>query len=331
MRAAIVGIEGTALSAFEASLFAAFPPAGVILFARNVENPRQLARLAASLRAALAPEAVLMVDQEGGRVARLRPPDWRAHPAAAALGRLYDTDPAAGLRAAWLTGALIGHEARAVGIDVVTAPVLDLGLPGMSTVVGDRAFHTNPRVTARLGRALAEGLLAAGIQPVMKHIPGHGRARIDSHFALPTVETAALAPDLLPFAANAALPWAMVAHIRYTHWDAAHPASLSQIVIEKIIRGRIGFQGVLVSDDLAMHAITGTPAARAATALAAGADLALYCSGERDANEQVLAALPEIGAAGRARLERARTMAEVSRRELDPDLLGTERDRLLSA
>ncbi|MGH7120875.1 MAG: beta-N-acetylhexosaminidase [Acetobacteraceae bacterium] len=331
MRAAIVGIEGTALSVAEASLFAAFPPAGVILFARNVENPRQLAGLTAGLRAGLPPEAVLMVDQEGGRVARLRPPAWRAHPAAAWLGRLYDADRTAGLRAAWLTGALIGCEASAAGIDVVTAPVLDLGLPGMSAVVGDRALHAEPRAAARLGRALAGGLLAAGIQPVMKHIPGHGQARVDSHVELPTVATTALARDLLPFAVNAALPWAMVAHIRYTHWDAAHPASLSEIVIEKIIRGRIGFQGVLVSDDLAMQAIAGTPAARATGTLAAGADLALYCSGERDANREVLAALPELSAAGRLRLAHARAMADASRKELDPDLLGAERDRLLGA
>ncbi len=331
MRAAVVGIAGPSLSAAEASLFTRLPPAGVILFSRNIENPAQLAGLVARLREVLAPEAVLMVDQEGGRVARLRPPHWRAHPPAAALGRLYDADRAAGLRAAFLTGALIGLDAGRAGMDVVTAPVLDLGLPGADAVVGDRAFHANPRIVARLGRAFAEGLLAAGIQPVMKHIPGHGRAMVDSHFARPVVEATGLAPDLLPFAANQALPWAMTAHIRYTCWDAERPATLSDMVIRTIVRGRARFQGVLVSDDLAMQALEGTPAARALATLAAGADLALYCSGERDANEHVLSAVPEISAEGRMRLERARAMAAASCIPLNPDLLGSERDRLLSA
>jgi len=331
MRAAIVGIAGPMLSAAEASLFSATPPAGVILFSRNIENPSQLASLVASLRAVLPPDAVLMVDQEGGRVARLRPPGWQRHPPAALLGRLYDADRAAGLRAAWLTGALIGLEARAVGMDVVSAPVLDLGLPGTSAAIGDRAFHANPRIVARLGRAFAKGLLAAGIQPVMKHIPGHGRALVDSHLALPTVEATALASDLLPFAANAALPWAMTVHIRYTRWDAEHPATVSEIIIRSIVRGRLRFAGVLVSDDLAMQALDGTPAARATATLGAGVDLALFCSGDRQANEEVLAAVPGISPGSRARLAHARAMAAASLTPLEPDRLGAERDRLLPA
>ena len=312
-------------------MFAVLPPAGVILFARNIEDPSQLDRLVESLRRVLAPKAVLMLDQEGGRVARLRPPHWRAHPPPAALGRLYDANLAAGLRAAWLTGALIGLECAAAGIGVVTAPVLDLGLPGANGVIGDRAFHTNARAVARLGRSFADGLLTAGAEPVMKHIPGHGRATVDSHFALPRVETPNLAADLLPFAANAALPWAMTAHILYTRLDAERPATLSPTVIRKIIREKIGFRGVLVTDDLAMQALEGDPAALAAAAVSAGADLALYCSGEIAANEAVLGAVPELAAPGLARLERARAMAAARKTPLEAGPLDAERDRLLGA
>lgn len=331
MRAAIVGIAGPSLTPREAALFAAHPPAGVILFSRNIESPKGLAALAARLRQVLPPSAVLMVDQEGGRVARLRPPAWRAHPPAAALGRLFDSDRAAATRAAWLTGALIGLDCAAAGIDVATAPVLDLSVPGADNVIGDRAFHSDPRAVARLGRAFAGGLLAAGIQPVMKHIPGHGRASVDSHLALPTVATGHLAADLLPFVANAALPWAMTAHIRYTQWDRERPATLSPEVIQTIIRGRVGFQGVLVTDDLAMQALAGSPATRAKASLAAGADLALYCSGERMANESVLAAVPELSATGLARLRRARAMPASHPLPLKAAQLCAERDRLLSA
>jgi beta-N-acetylhexosaminidase len=309
----------------------ALPPAGVILFSRNIEDPSQLSRLVASLRGILPPDSVLMVDQEGGRVARLRPPHWRAHPPAAALGLLYATAPVAGLRAAWLTGALIGLDCAAAGFDVVTAPVLDLFLPGGHSVVGDRAFGADPRAVARLGRALASGLLAAGVQPVMKHIPGHGRAMVDSHLALPRVESASLAADLVPFKRNAGLPWAMTAHILYPGWDAERPATLSETIIRRIVRGRVGFAGVLVTDDLAMEALAGPPASRAAASLAAGADLALYCAGDIEANEAVLTAAPELPGETAARLARARAVAEAARQALDAASLGPERERLLGA
>jgi beta-N-acetylhexosaminidase len=331
LRAAIIGLAGPSLAAAEAALLRARPPAGVILFARNVENPTQLSRLVARLRGVLAPGAVLMIDQEGGRVARLRPPDWRAHPPACVHGRLFAANRAVGLRAAWLTGALIGLDCAAAGIDVATAPVLDLGLPGANAVIGDRAFGPDPRAVARLGKALAAGLLAAGVQPVMKHVPGHGRAAVDSHAAMPRVESAALAADLLPFAANADLPWAMTAHILYPAWDAERPATLSPTVVQTIIRGRVRFTGVLVTDDLAMHAITGNPAARAVAALGAGVDLALYCSGEMAANEAILEAVPELVPAARERLARARAMAERCRVALEAARLAAERGRLLAA
>jgi len=330
MRAAIVGIAGPALSADEAALFRAHPPAGVILFARNVEDARQLALLVAALRRVLAPAAVLMVDQEGGRVARLRPPHWRGHPPAAALGALFARHRSAGLRAAWLTGALIGFDCSAAGFDVVAAPVLDLAIPGAHAVISDRALADDPASVARLGRAVAAGLLAAGIQPVGKHAPGHGRALVDSHLALPRVEANHLEADLLPFALNTDLPWAMSAHIVYPAWDAALPATLSPTVIGAIIRRRIGFGGVLVTDDLAMKALSGRPADLARQALAAGCDIALYCSGERVPTADLLATCPDLTEAAIARLAAARALAARRRRAIDAAALAVERDRLLA-
>jgi beta-N-acetylhexosaminidase len=283
-------------------VFHANPPCGVILFARNIQAPPQLAALIAHLRRVLPSGALLMVDQEGGRVARLRPPHWRAHPPAARLGSA---------RAAWLSGALIGLDCAAAGFDVVAAPVLDLAVPGAHAVIGDRALAEEPIAVARLGRAFAAGLLAAGVQPVGKHAPGHGRARVDSHFALPRVEANDLGADLLPFALNADLPWAMSAHIVYPAWDGALPATLSPTVIETIIRGRIGFEGVLVTDDL-------------------GCDVALYCSGDFAPTAELLTHCPPLTGAAIARLASARALAARRRLPLDEAALAAERDRLLA-
>ena len=329
-QAAIVGIAGPTLSPDEAALFHAHPPAGVILFARNVQDPPQLTALTAALRRALPPGAVLMVDQEGGRVARLRPPHWRAHPAAAAIGRLYTASRGAGLRAAFLTGALIGADAVTAGFDVVAAPVLDITVPGASDVIGDRAFARDPAAVARLGRAVAAGLLASGIQPVGKHAPGHGRALVDSHLALPRVTTPDLRADLAPFAALTALPWFLTAHIVYAAWDPHLPATLSPAVLRGIIRARLGFSGVLVTDDLAMHALTGSPAQRATAALGAGCDVALYCAGDLGPTAELLAAVPPLTAPAAARLAAARALAAARRLPLDVVALAAERDRLLA-
>ena len=330
-RAAIVGIAGTALTGEEASLLRAFPPAGVILFARNIADPDGLRRLVEALRRALPEDAVLMVDQEGGRVARLRPPHWRAHPPAAAHGALFARDPAAGLRAAWATGALIGLDCAGAGFDVVCAPVLDLHLPGAHDVIGDRAFAADPPAVAQLGHAMAAGLLAAGVQPVGKHAPGHGRARADSHVELPVVEETDLEADFLPFAANASLlPWMMTAHVLYPALDQEAPATLSARIVAEVIRGRIGFPGVLVSDDLAMRALDGAPAERALGALAAGCDLALYCSGETGPTADLLARCPPLTEAATARLAAARTLAAERREALDRTALANEQDRLMT-
>jgi len=330
MHAAIVGIAGPSLLPEEAGLFRRHPPAGVILFARNIQDPPQLAALVAALRRVLPGKAVLMVDQEGGRVARLRPPHWRAYPPAAAIGRLFSSDRRAGLRSAFLAGALIGIDCRAVGFDVAAAPVLDLGIAGASNVVGDRAFATQPVAVARLGRAMATGLLAAGVQPVGKHAPGHGRALVDSHLALPRVHAGDLRADLLPFALNVHLPWLMTAHIVYAAWDPLQPATVSPAVIKGIIRGRLGFGGIVTSDDLAMQALSGTPAERAVAALAAGCDLALYCAGDLAPTAELLATVPPVSPQAAARLEAARALAESRRRPLDPGALAAEQNRLLS-
>jgi beta-N-acetylhexosaminidase len=313
-----VGIAGANLLAQEAALFRACPPAGVILFARNIQDRRQLAALMAELRRALPPHAVFMVDQEGGRVARLRPPGWLAHPPAASL---------VSLRRAWLTGALIGLDCADAGFNTVAAPVLDLSVRGAHDVIGDRALAEDPAIVARLGRAFADGLLAAGMQPIGKHAPGHGRAQVDSHHALPSVEANHLDADLVPFARNADLPWMMTAHIVYLAFDPWLPATLSPIIIRQVVRERIGFQGVLVTDDLAMKALAGEPAELAVKALAAGCDLALYCSGEYAPTEALLSHCPALSDQTCERLARSRAKAARARIGLDCEALARERDQ----
>jgi beta-N-acetylhexosaminidase len=328
--AAIVGIAGPALLANEAALFQAFPPAGVILFARNILEPAQLAALIAALRQVLPPHADIMVDQEGGRVARLKPPNWHAHPPAASLGRLFETDPAAGLRAAWLTGALIGLDCRTAGFTIAATPVLDIAIEGAHAVIGDRAFAPHPAAVARLGRAMANGLLAAGVLPVGKHAPGHGRTLVDSHLHLPKVTQDDLTADIRPFALNADLPWMMTAHIVYEALDPYLPATLSASVIKTVIRGRIGFEGVLVTDDLAMKALSGAPADLAVQALAAGCDIALYCGGDFAATQALLRACPELTPLADHRLRAGRNAAANRRLTLHPAPLAAERGRLLA-
>ena len=319
MRSCIVGVSGLTLTEAEAATLLEFSPLGVILFGRNVRDPGQLSALIAGIRASLPDGALLMVDQEGGRVARLRPPHWRGHPPARAL-------PDA--RAAWLTGALIGLDCAAAGFDVVAAPVLDVGDPAGHDVIGDRAFSDDPERVATLGRAFAEGLLAAGMQPVGKHAPGHGRARADSHVSLPELDDIS-ERDLLPFSSNRWLPWLMTAHIRYRTLDM-QPATQSATIIGQVIRGRIGFDGILVSDDLAMQALSGTPGERSARAIAAGCDVALHCSGILDETRDVLASVGPASAATLDRLAAAREMARSLRQALDADALAAERAALLA-
>jgi beta-N-acetylhexosaminidase len=322
LKPAIIGLAGPDLAPAESALLHAFQPLGVILFARNICDPAQLAALVAAIRQAL-PGALLMVDQEGGRVARLRPPHWRAHPPARAL---------LSTRAAWLSGALIGLECRAAGFDLVAAPVLDVAAFGGHDVIGDRAFSADPAEVAARGAAMAAGLLAAGVQPIGKHAPGHGRARADSHLELPELDGIA-GTDLAPFIANRALPWLMTAHIRYMTQDMTNPATHSAAIIEGVIRAPtgIGFAGVLVTDDLAMQALSGQPGDRAARALAAGCDVALHCSGVLAETADVLGSIPDATEACLARIEAGRALAEARREAgLDASTLFAERAALLA-
>ncbi len=326
-QAAIIALSGPSLTVPERALLQRLPPLGVILFARNIIAPSQLAALVASVKA-IVPDALLMVDQEGGRVARLRPPHWRGHPAAAAIGAIYARDATAGRFAAFLTGALIGGECAAAGFSVVTAPVLDVFTAGAHDVIGDRAYGADPAAVAVLGAEMARGLLSAGVQPVGKHVPGHGRAGVDSHAELPVLDGVS-ADDILPFRRNVWLPWMMAAHIRYMREDMQNPATLSPLVIRDTIRA-MGFDGVLVTDDLAMHALSGPAGERAARAMAAGCDVALHCSGVVEDSEAVLAAAGPVRAATVARLARAATMAAEVRQDFDLEALAAEREALLS-
>jgi len=330
MRAVILGIAGLTLDQQTADLLRDMPPAGIILFSRNIDTPDQLRSLTDDLHAVLPLGAVILVDQEGGRVARLRPPHWASHPSARQIGALFNRAPARGLRAAFLTGAAIGKSCHDMGFDVVCAPVLDLALPGFDPVIGDRGFSSDPSSVACLGRAMAFGLGAGGVQPVIKHLPGHGRAMVDSHVALPSCDDVS-DDDMAPFIINADLPWAMTAHLLYRARDALRPATLSPRIVQEVIRSRIGFDGLLISDDLAMQAITGAPEQRVLAALVAGCDLALYCAGEHADNRAVLEACPPLTAEAQARMDAARAWATSRDDQLDLDALLAERAELLGS
>ncbi len=307
--AAVYGCAGPVFDDWERGFFAEQNPLGLILFARNVESPDQVRALTEDFRTLVdRADAPVLIDQEGGRVQRLKPPHWRQAPAARVFGRLAERDPEAALEATRLNASLLAQELLSLGITVDCAPVLDLFIKGAHGVIGDRAFAGDPGRVARLGRASCEGLLGGGVVPVVKHIPGHGRARADSHLELPKVDTphAELSgSDFAPFRALADAPWAMTAHVVYTALDPDAPATVSARVIAEVIRGEIGFDGVLVSDDLSMQALSGGLASRTAAALAAGCDLALHCNGRRDEMLQVASAAPPLTAEARRRLAAA--------------------------
>ncbi|WP_181702750.1 beta-N-acetylhexosaminidase [Chthonobacter albigriseus] len=300
----VTGVAGTVLTDDERRFLADARPWGMILFRRNVESPDQLRALTAEFRSIVGWEAPVLVDQEGGRVQRLTAPNWRKYPSARRLAEAASGD----LALMRDTARLMAEDLRAAGITVDCMPNLDLGFPGQSEVVGDRAYAGDPAKVAAHGRAVADGLLAGGVLPVIKHIPGHGRATVDSHHALPVV-TAPLADleaaDFAPFLALADLPAAMTAHVVYTALDPDWPATQSSVVIGEIIRGLIGFQGLLFSDDLSMNALTGSLGERAGFCLRAGCDIALHCNGILAEMEQVAAAAPELSGMALARAERA--------------------------
>lgn len=315
-RAVIFGCAGPVLTEAERALFGGARPVGFILFARNCEAPDQLRRLIADLRESVGDEAApVLIDQEGGRVARLGPPHWRRPPPMGDFAALAALDPDAGREACFLNARMIGAELSALGITVDCAPVLDIPAPDGHDIIGDRALGGDVETVSMLGRAVCDGLLAEAVLPVVKHVPGHGRARADSHRELPVVDVSAgdlRGTDFAPFRRLFDAPWAMTAHILYTALDAKRPASASPDIIRDVVRGDIGFDGFLISDDLGMEALTGPMDERARAVVAAGCDAALHCSGRLDEMEAVAAAAPPLteGALGRlARAERQRVNA----------------------
>lgn len=310
MRSAlIVGVAGTELSEREAAFLKEARPCGLILFARNCAGHDQIRALIASVKDALGSDALLvLIDQEGGRVQRLRPPLGRALPPAVAYGRLYAGNRGAACHAASLAARLLAEDLAALGINTNCAPVLDVPVAGAHDIIGDRAYGVTPRQVADLGRAVAEGFMAGGVLPVIKHIPGHGRATKDSHFDLPAVDATHAelsAADFAAFRELRDMPAAMTAHVVFTSLDAAAPASTSTIMTRDIIRGEIGFNGLLMSDDLSMHALSGSIRARAEAVIKAGSDVALHCTGVFDEMVEAAAGVPQLQGESLARLERA--------------------------
>ena len=308
VRAFITGLAGTTLTSGERAFLHEREPWGFILFSRNVDTPAQLSRLITSIRDAVGRDAPVLVDQEGGRVQRLAPPHWPPYPPGAAYGRLYDADAAQGMRAAYLGARLIAADLTAVGIDVDCLPIADVPASGADPIIGDRAYGENAQKVAELGRAVADGLLAGGVLPVLKHIPGHGRASADSHRALPVVETdhATLSKtDFAAFQALRDLPLGMTAHVVYTAIDPIAPATTSVTLIRDVIRGGLGFDGLLMSDDISMGALSGSVEARARAAIAAGCDVVLHCSGELAEMQAIASAVPVLTGKAAARADAA--------------------------
>lgn len=298
-RACILSVSGEALTPDEISLLSDMQPWGVILMGRSCVSRTQVKALVDEIWGALGRPCLVFIDQEGGRVARLKAPEWPLFPAGGKYAALYKHDRAAGMEAAWLGHRLMAHELAAMGIHANCAPVLDRCIDGAHDIVGDRAFGEAPDEIAILGREALKGLRDGGVAGVIKHIPGHGRALVDSHVSLPRVTAGdnELSADFASFAALLDAPMAMTAHIAYDAFDAARPATLSKIMIGEIIRGRIGFQGLLMSDDLGMKALGGTLAQRASGAIAAGCDVALHCSGFVKEASEIHAEMREVAEA----------------------------------
>jgi len=307
-RAFITGVAGTAISADERAFLREAAPWGLIIFKRNIANPAQVLALIDHFHAILGRDAAVLIDQEGGRVQRLQPPHWPAYPAGAVYGDLYRRDPALGLKAARLGARLIAADLAALGITVDCLPLADLPVAGADRVIGDRAYGNTPHQVAAIAAAVAAGLQAGGVLPVLKHLPGHGRATADSHALLPVVATGRDTLEMTDFAAFmplAGLPLGMTAHVVFTALDPGLPATTSITIIEQVIRGLIGFSGALMSDDLSMGALSGSIAERSRRALAAGCDLILHCNGNLAEMQEVAANCPELSGLALERTRRA--------------------------
>ncbi|MGE3528492.1 MAG: beta-N-acetylhexosaminidase [Methyloceanibacter sp.] len=310
LKAFISGCAGLALDDAERRFFAATRPCGLILFRRNCGNPEQIRALIADFKNAVASDDVLvLIDQEGGRVERLKPPHWRHMPPASCYGRLYAADSALGARAAFAGARLTAEELYDLGISVNTMPVLDVPQEGAHDIIGDRAYGTDPDTVIALGKAVIEGCLAGGVLPVIKHVPGHGRACADSHLALPCIEAGAAdleAVDFRPFHALRHAPLAMTAHVLMPAFDDQRPSSVSPVIMGKVIRNLIGLTGLVMSDDLGMKALGGSFAERARGVIGAGCDVALHCSGNLAEMMEVADAVPALGGLAAERFAAAR-------------------------
>jgi beta-N-acetylhexosaminidase len=307
-RAFITGLAGLTISANERAFFREAQPWGLIIFKRNVSTPHQVQELVRSFRDNVGWEAPVLVDQEGGRVQRLGPPHWPAYPPGARYGEIYDRDPASGQAAALLAGHLIAADLSALGIDVDCLPIADVRTDGGDPVIGDRAYGTEPGKVAKIAAAIAQGLQAGGVLPVLKHLPGHGRANADSHHRLPVVATDRATLESTDFAAFmplAALPLGMTAHVVFSDIDPVAPATTSVTMVQQVIRGFIGFQGLLMSDDISMGALSGTIAERSRAALAAGCDIVLHCNSDLHEMMAVAGATPELSGAAAKRADAA--------------------------
>lgn len=324
--ALITGVAGETLSEAERAFFKDVRPVGLILFSRNCKTAAQIRALVDDVRAAAGGETFfVLIDQEGGRVQRLKPPLARLLPPAAAYGSLYTHDRSAGRAAAFAAARFAAEQLRALGINTNCAPVLDVPVPGSHQIIGDRAYGASPGQIVDLAREVANGLMAGGVVPVIKHIPGHGRATADSHLDLPVVTTSQsdlTTSDFAPFKALAYLPAAMTAHVVFTAIDKAAPASTSGVVIRDIIRGAIGFGGLLMSDDLSMRALAGPMRTRAESVIRAGSDVALHCNGDLDEMRAAAEGVPVLQGIALRRLESAYA---VTKRKLSFDVAEAER------
>jgi beta-N-acetylhexosaminidase len=307
-RAFITGLAGLSITASERSFLRDTQPWGLIIFKRNVSAPDQLSELTQSFRDCVGWQAPVFVDQEGGRVQRLGPPHWPVYPPGARYGEIYDRDPASGIAAARLAGHLMATDLRPVGIDADCLPLGDVPLPGSDHVIGDRAYGSEAGKVAALAKAIAKGLQAGGVLPVLKHLPGHGRATADSHHKLPVVDTDRRTleeTDFAAFRALASLPIGMTAHVVFSAFDPVAPSTASVTMVRQVIRGFIGFRGLLMTDDISMNALSGTIAERSRAALTAGCDLVLHCNGHMREMEAVAAETPELSGESAVRADAA--------------------------